>query len=75
MHETEESDNDNSSSTICRCNTCGRTFADRPGFTGRHYSERVILMVLTYIARGMSPTDAARTANEECGTKVTERTA
>ena len=30
MHKTEESDNDNSNSTICRCNTYGRTFADRP---------------------------------------------
>ena len=74
MHEVEESDNGNSRSTICRCNTCDRTFVDRPGFVGRHYSERVILMVLMYIARGMSPADAPRTVNEECDTKVTERT-
>ena len=75
MSESKECKDDDDGSTICRCNTCGRTFADRPGFAGRHYSERVILMVLMYIARGMSPADAARTVNEECDTKVTERTA
>lgn len=62
-------------SLICRCNSCGRTFADRPGFVGRHYSERVILKVLTLVARKMSPLDAATTANEDYGTNVSERTA
>ena len=32
-------------------------------------------MVLMYIVRRISPTNATRTANEECVMKVTERTA
>ena len=62
-------------SVICRCNSCGRTFADRLGFVGRHYSEKVILKVLILVARHTSPKDAARTANEDYKTNVDERTA
>lgn len=62
-------------SAVCACRACGRTFADRPGFSGRHYPERVILRVLRAVARNMSPLDAARTVNEEDGTRISERTA
>ena len=66
---------DGKNSVICRCNSCSRTFADRLGFVGRHYSEKVILKVLILVARHTSPKDAARTANEDYKTNVDERTA
>ena len=72
MPKSDDRGRDNSS-TICLCNTCGRTFADRPGFSGRHYSAGIILRVLTYIARGMTPADASRTVNDEFDTKVSEK--
>ena len=57
--EEEEEDDDNNS-VMCRCNSCGRTFADRLGFVRRHYSEKVILKVLILVARHTSPKDAER---------------
>ena len=65
---------DADSSTICRCRVCGRTSADRPGFAGRHYPGYVIVKALMYVARGMSPMDAARTINDEYGMNLTGRT-
>ena len=62
-------------SVICRCTTCGRTFADRPSFAGCHYAECVVLKVLILVARKMTPKDAAETVNEEFDTNVSERTA
>ena len=47
------------------CGTCGRRFADRPCFEGRHYLKDVILYAIRLVAGTMLPKDAARTAKDE----------
>ena len=56
------------------CGTCGRRFADRPGFEGRHYAEDVILYAIRLVARNMLPKDAARTIQDEKKVVVSGRT-
>ena len=58
----------------CSCNTCGRRFADRPGFEGRHYTEDIILFAIRLVARNMLPKDVARTIKDEKNVTVSERT-
>ena len=55
------------------CNACGRRFAGRPGFEGRHYTEDVILFALRVLARNMLLRDAADTIREERGAGVSSR--
>ena len=56
------------------CGTCGRRFADRPCFEGRHYAEDVILYAIRLDARNMLPKDAARTIQDEKKVAVSGRT-
>ena len=56
------------------CNMCGRRFADRPGFEGRHYTEDVILYAIRLVARNMLPKDAAGTIKDEKKMEVSGRT-
>ena len=56
------------------CNACGRRFADRPGFEGRHYTGDVILYAIRLVARNMLPKDAARTIKDEKKVAVSGRT-
>ena len=56
------------------CNMCGRRFAGRPGFEGRHYTGDVILYAIRLVAGNMLSKDAAGTIKDEKKMEVSGRT-